>query len=177
MLLRAIACVVLASIVALGVAQDGMKQPAKGPSDSALAALGKLAFLRGTWIAEKDGEYEEETWSAPRGDGLIGCFRWQKGGQTTLHELLSIKAEGGEVVLRLRHFSGVVEPWKSEAEGVPAMRAAEWGEARVLFKNESEVGGIAACEYRCPTPDQLLIDVTFKDAKREALHFVLKRAG
>lgn len=137
--------------------------------------LATLAFLKGTWGGTMNGDPVEETWSAPSADTIIGMFRWQHDGATTMYELLAIKNEPEGPTLRLRHFDAKFEPWKNEAAGVAAMRAAEVSENRVLFKNESDVGGLASCEYHRTNPDTLAITVSFKDAKREPLKFELKK--
>lgn len=178
--------VVLASAAVMGLsagllawgptpAEPEGTKPATAAVDSRLAAL---SFLAGTWVSDHKGQYNEETWSKPHGDGIIGYFRWQQpGGTTTLYELLSIKLEATGPTLRLRHFDKAFEPWKSEANGVPAMAATETAEGRVVFTNASAEGGIASIEYHSPKREQLLVTVKFKDEKRGALKFDFARSN
>ncbi|HRJ50408.1 MAG: hypothetical protein KF787_13295 [Phycisphaeraceae bacterium] len=149
-------------------------EPAVNGVTNADESLQRLAWLRGTWVGNVNADRVEETWSAPAHDSIIGMFRWQSGGRTTLYELLSIKAEEGVPILRLRHFDSVFEPWKSELGGVASLPLAESGDARALFRNTSDVGGIASCEYSLDDGGSLNIAVNFKDPQRPALSFSLR---
>ena len=66
------------------------------------AEVHELAWLSGRWVMEKDGQYVEETWSPAVNDALVGCLRWACKGEVWLYELMSIEAEEGSLVLRLR---------------------------------------------------------------------------
>ncbi|GJQ28500.1 MAG: hypothetical protein HBSAPP03_03840 [Phycisphaerae bacterium] len=143
--------------------------------DAAAPEVAALAFLHGTWRGVMHGDPVEETWSAPSADSIIGMFRWQSEGKTTLWEMLSIKAEDGAAVLRLRHFGPDFAPWKGECDGVAAMKATTVEKSKVVFTNASDVGGLSACTYDA-VGDTLKITVSFKDPQREALKFELKRA-
>jgi hypothetical protein len=72
-----------------------------GPVPATLADAG---FVAGRWVGDEDGAVSEETWSAPAGDAMLGTWRLVASGKTRVVELLSISAEGGTLVLRLRHF-------------------------------------------------------------------------
>lgn len=149
--------------------------PAATASPAAVAQpLEKLTFLEGTWRGTMDGDAVEEIWSAPSGDSLAGIFRWVSSGKTTLYELLSIKAEGDDAVLRLRHFNGKFEPWKGECDGVAALRATKVEPGRVLFENAVVGSDFAACEFLVKG-DVLFITVRFGDPKQPTLEFELMR--
>lgn len=139
-------------------------------------AVKQLAFLKGTWSGTMEGDPVEETWSAPAGDTMIGMFYWQHEGKTTMSEMLSVKAEGDDAVLRLRHFDSKFDPWKGECDGVAGLKATTVESSRVVFTNQTEVGGLASCEYHCTDKETLKVTVSFKDAKREPLKFELKKA-
>lgn len=164
-------------VAALGLFLAMVVQPAEqAPPQTPKVALESLAFLAGAWEGSMEGDPVEETWSRPRGDSIIGMFRWQHAGRTIMWELLTIKAEEAGPTLRLRHFNADVEPWPSEAEGVAAMKATTLEKDRVVFTNESDKGNLASCEYHCPTADRLVITVSFKpEAGRDALKFELRR--
>lgn len=170
-----------------GFAQPAQVQPASMHSAGASVApavvpvaaadpLNKLAFLTGTWRGTVGEDQVEEIWSAPTGDAMVGVFRWISHGKTTLYELLSIKAEGNDAVLRLRHFHGDFEPWKGECDGVAAQKATTIEPSKVIFENATQVGGVAGCDYWVKG-DTLFIKVRFSDANRPALEFELKRVN
>lgn len=162
-------------LVMLGLAQPEAKPKAVGPliMEPSGKGLESLAFLKGTWSGTMEGDRVEETWSAPHGDSIIGMFRWQAGGKTTMWEMLSIKEESGKAVLRLRHFDARFDPWKGETGSVEAMPASETYANRVLFA--AEKGGLKSVEYKSPAKDVLHVSVKFRDEGRPALEFELKR--
>jgi predicted enzyme related to lactoylglutathione lyase len=94
-----------------------------------------LGWLAGTWRLEEGDALLEESWSAPAGDSLVGAFRWQRGGTTTLYELMTIEAEDGELVFRLHHFSRGMRLWEREArEGPLAYPAVRIGSNEAVFE-------------------------------------------
>lgn len=167
---------------ALSIAAGLGRQP-KAPdaaawvNDTTAPEIAPLAFLAGSWSGTMEGDPVEETWSKAKGDTIIGMFRWQSEGKTTMTELLNIKAEDGAAVLRLRHFGADFAPWKGECDGVAALKAGKVEKSKVTFTNSSEIGGVLSCEYETsPAADTLKITVTFKpDRQREPLRFELKR--
>lgn len=171
---------VVGGIVGLGVIGLGVQPEGRGPQtppgkpgETPLAGLG---FLAGTWSGLMEGDPVEETWSAPAGDSIIGMFRWQHEGRTTMWELLSIRAEDGASVLRLRHFGADLTPWKGECDALASCKATTIEKHRVVFTNRTAIGGLAACEYERTPKDTLRVTVSFKpETGREALKFELAR--
>lgn len=141
----------------------------------ALGALSKLAFLQGTWTGLMHGDPVEETWSAPVADGIMGMFRWQAEGKTTMWEMLAITVQDDKPVLRLRHFDAKFEPWKGECESIVPLPASTVEDAKVVFTNSEGKGGLVSCEYELEGRDTLKVTVSFKDPQREALKFELKK--
>lgn len=174
-------------LAVIAITQPAPKQPdapapAQPPVPPATATpasdpecLKPLAWLAGSWTGTMEGDPVEETWSGAMGDSIIGMFRWQHEGKTVLYEMLAIKAEGSTPTLRLRHFDSKFNPWKDELVTIATLPLAESSTSSVLFKNNTNIGGLASCEYR-RTGDTLAITVSFKDDSREALKFTLMRA-
>ena len=168
-----------AMLVGIGIGGGwGQPEPKAKPEGAVVTegkGLDKLAFLKGTWSGKVGDDWVEETWSAPHGDSIIGMFRWQSGGKTTMWEMLSIKEEEGKAVLRLRHFDGKFDPWKNEMGPVEAMPASEVSAGRALFVGAPDgKGGLKNVEYKVQG-DTLEITVRFRDETRAALEFDLKR--
>lgn len=83
-------------------------------ADAQAASVADLDWLAGPWVLERDGSLLEEWWSAPAGNSMVGHFRWIRGGDLWLTELLSLTDETHAVVFRLRHFSAEMRPWESD---------------------------------------------------------------
>jgi len=54
-----------------------------------------LDWFAGHWCAERNGEFIEETWLAPRGDLLLGLSRTVKGARTSSFEYLRVEWTAG----------------------------------------------------------------------------------
>ncbi len=55
----------------------------------------KLDWLTGHWCADRNGDFIEEQWLAPRGDLLLGLSRTVKGATTASFEFLRIEWRDG----------------------------------------------------------------------------------
>jgi hypothetical protein len=71
-----------------------------------------LDWFAGHWCSDRNGEFIEETWLAPRGDLLLGLSRTVKGNKTSSFEYLRVE-------------------W---ANGVPSYVAQPQGQPPVAFK-------------------------------------------
>jgi len=87
---------------------------APGPA----AQVEDMAWLAGHWMGEALGGTAEEIWSAPRGDAMMGMFRLVKDGETVFYELMTILAEDGSLVLRLKHFNADLTGWEEKDDTV-----------------------------------------------------------
>jgi catechol 2,3-dioxygenase-like lactoylglutathione lyase family enzyme len=83
-------------------------------------AIADLAWLSGQWRLERGtddaSETLEETWSPATGDAMTGMFRWMRGDNVWLYELMSIEQTGDELTFHLRHFGRGLRVWDSEFE-------------------------------------------------------------
>lgn len=127
-LVPSVACLVLglSALAARPVASSAPDKPS--PAD--------LAWMTGRWVAEHDGMFFEESWGPPAQDGLVGTFRMAAEGETSMYELMCVEQDrGGPLVLRLRHFSRGLVPWKDDAVGGLPYTLVELGETRAVFEN------------------------------------------
>ncbi len=98
--------------------------------------LDELAWMKGRWIIDGDGQYIEETWGPAREDALVGSLRWARQKKVWLYELMSIEAdEENGLVFRLRHFNRNLEPWTGEKDGPLTYPLLDFSENRVVFEN------------------------------------------
>lgn len=173
-------------LVALALAcTTRAKNPAATPTPAPVAAAPDIhaaAFLAGTWQSDSaEHGFNEESWSAPRGNNMVGTFRWLKpDGTPSLFELITITAEGETLNLRLRHHNAKLEGWKAEVETNKPLELVlkEAGENRLLFaaaEGSTLNNGVASTLYQ-RTGDTLHIEIAFVDPKRQTLAFDLKRA-
>jgi hypothetical protein len=77
---------------------------AAAPPPPATATLADVAFIAGHWVGGDGGDLSEEVWSAPEGDSMMGMWRYVAKGRTRIYEILTLTAEGPNVLLRIRHF-------------------------------------------------------------------------
>jgi hypothetical protein len=99
--------------------------PAADDPAPAAAGLGAVAFLAGVWQHEEDGRFREETWTAPRGDLMLGTNRTVRSGKKTQWEQLRLVAEDGEVTY-----------WASPSGAPPTpFRLVEHAANRAVFAN------------------------------------------
>jgi len=62
------------------------------------AGLDDLAWLAGSWVAERDGGRSEEHYMPPRGGVMPGMHRTVRAGKAPSVEFIRIVEEGGKVV-------------------------------------------------------------------------------
>lgn len=93
-------------------------------NSSARDKLARIGWMQGSWTAAVEGDYLDEFWSPPHDDSMIGMFRWSKKGTLWMCEMLSIVAEGDNIVLRVKHFDRSLVGWeeKDKAITMPLVR-------------------------------------------------------
>jgi len=102
------------------------------------ATLADVAFMAGHWVGGEGGDVSEEVWAAPEGDSMMGMWRYVSKGHAGIFELLTLTAEGPNVVLRIRHFDpklvgreererAVELPLVSKRPGEAVFLGAEYG--------------------------------------------------
>jgi Domain of unknown function (DUF6265) len=96
------------------------------PARGGEGAIGKLAWLAGTWKGQADGIEMEEHWTEPRGGLMLGMHRDLESNKAVFFEFLRIEARGDAVV------------YLASPRGAPAIAfpAVEIGESRVVFENK-----------------------------------------
>lgn len=121
---------------ALRAEDAGRTNSAPVTSDAAARAkLAELAWIAGRWEAGDAENQLEEIWSAPRADAIMGVFRWVRGDKTWMYELLTVTAEGEDVVFRLRHFNSPnLTPWE-EKDGALTYKMVLLEKDKVVFEN------------------------------------------
>ena len=108
-----VVAVAVAVAVTVGFADD---KPAS-EKEKKVPTLEDFAWLTGTWVEDHKGSVLTEVWGAPQGDAMVGHDRWTIRGKTRMYELIAIEQTKEGIVLRLRHFSKGLVPWKAERDG------------------------------------------------------------
>lgn len=92
--MRRLAVTCLVAVVVVGLLPAARAaQPSTTP-----AAIGDLAWLEGTWVAEVNGTRTEERWTPPAGGGMLGTSRTLRGERMVGFEFLRIVARPGGLV-------------------------------------------------------------------------------
>lgn len=98
------------------------------------AKISDVAWISGTWLSKKGEGRLEEVWSEPRGDSMMGMFRWIKKGEVWIYELMTIREEEGTLVFRFRHFGNDMMTWEPKTEPL-TYRLKMLGVRKVVFEN------------------------------------------
>ena len=115
--MRIVAFMIVLSIVALVpmVTADPSAERTNGAFD-----IEDLAWMEGRWVCRQKGDVLEEIWSAPSGDCMMGMFRWMKDDKVWMYELMTIIADGDEIVFRLKHFDRNMVGWEEKDKSISA---------------------------------------------------------
>lgn len=127
-------------------------QAAPGP-----ASLADVAFMAGHWVDASPDALSEEVWTEPSGDSMLGMWRYVGEGHVQIFELLTLKAEAGQVVLRLRHFDAKLVGREERATPLE-LRLVSKKSGEAVFEGP-EVGGSGSrvrLTYRSPDKDSLV---------------------
>ena len=138
------------------------------------ATLADLSWFAGRWIDDAGGNLSEETWTAPSGDSMQGMWRYVVGGKTQIYEILTITAEDGGLVMRLRHFDPKLVGREDKATPV-VLKLVASKERTAAFEGP-EVGGSGLVRLTYSRPADGTLAVTLeKGGKREG--FTFRRAA
>ncbi len=114
---------------------DDKKQEVPAATASALESLQRLKWMHGEWSSKQGGDTLHETWSTPHGDSMMGMFRWIKGDKVWMFELITITADGNDLVFRLKHFDRGMVGWEEKDESLTA-KLTHLSENEVVFDGE-----------------------------------------
>lgn len=140
------------------------------PSNASPAPeIAGLAFLTGQWTAINPNKtVNEETWTAPRGNVLIGSFRQVRlDGDCSFVEMSQIALENGEVILRLRHLHGRMEVPKGR-EDVSLFELVSLDANRVEFRGVGETKDVVSVVYERVSPSELHQSLGFSPESGQA---------
>jgi hypothetical protein len=126
------------------------------PPEPVSATLADVAFMTGHWVDDADSHLSEEIWTEPSGDSMLGMWRYVDKGQARIFELLSLKAEGGLVYLRLRHFDPRFVGREDKAAPVELRLVAKATDSAVFEGPESGGSGRVRLTYRRAGADALV---------------------
>jgi hypothetical protein len=154
--------------VVLLLVQGLSVQAAKG--EPVPATLADVSFMAGHWIGGEAGSVSEEVWSAPEGDSMMGMWRYVAKGRTRIYEILTLTADGPNVVLRIRHFDPKLVAREEKDRAVELPLVAKGPREAVFEGPESGVKGTVRLTYR-GADDGTLAAVLEKEGKKEEFRF------
>ncbi|QDV10092.1 hypothetical protein Poly30_56540 [Planctomycetes bacterium Poly30] len=145
---------------------DGIPIPQTGPVLPRNAAeapeIAGLRFLHGSWIAVNPNKtVNEETWTLPRGNFLMGTFRQIRlDGDCAFVELSQIALEEGEIVLRLRHMHGRLEVPEGRAD-ISQFKLVSLTKDRVEFAGVNAAESVKSVIYERLSATELQQSILF----------------
>ena len=78
-----------------------------------------VSWLAGTWQGRAEGGgCVEETWTAPVAGRMPGFFRWLKGEEVVVYEVLQIREDDGRWLYEFKHFGGDLVGWEKRKDRV-----------------------------------------------------------
>ncbi len=143
-------------------------RPADAPAPVA-ATLADVSFMAGRWVGGEGGDVSEEVWAAPEGDSMMGMWRYVAKGRAGIFELLTLTAEGRNVVLRIRHFDAklVAREDKERAVELPLVSK---GPGQAVFEGP-DYGGKGTVRLTYRGGGDTLTGILEKGGKREEFRF------
>ncbi|HSD66145.1 MAG TPA: DUF6265 family protein [Vicinamibacteria bacterium] len=134
------------------------------------ATLADVAFMAGHWVGGDAGDLSEEVWCAPEGDSMLGMWRYVAKGRARIYELLTLTAEGPNVVLRIRHFDPKLVAREEKDRAVELPLVAK-GPREAVFEGIASNGkGSVRLTYRS-ADDATLTGVLEKEGTKEEFLF------
>lgn len=76
----------------------------------------KLAWFSGIWKGRVGEDDVEEAWTEPQNGSLMGMFRWFRGGNLRLMEMITVGEFDGEIRLKIKHFDAALHSWEAQDE-------------------------------------------------------------
>lgn len=137
------------------------------------ATLAEVAWIAGHWIDDSKGDLSEEVWSAPAGDSMMGMWRYVAKGKVQIFELLSITAEDGGPVFRLRHFDQHLVA-REEKDKPLTLKLISVKDREAAFEGPGQPTGTVRLTYRRPSSDTLSVTLD-KDGAAQVFQFRRKR--
>lgn len=152
-------------------------RPSAAPSLTVSSArVEDLAWLEGTWLSTDAINTEEERWSAPRGDSLVGTFRSFRRGQVWMYELMSITHDHGRLFLWLKHFTRKLASWEEKDE-IVSFALTHIAPNKVVFLNP-KYEDVQRVTYYRPVPETLVVRLKgTKDGEPTLREFQFSRVG
>ncbi len=106
------------------------EEPAGSPVQ-AVAKIEDFAWMAGHWRGDGLGGVCEEVWSESLGGSMIGLFRLVKDGKLVFSEHMTLVAEAGSIVLKVKHFTPEFVAWEDREQAVRfALEESRPGAAR-----------------------------------------------
>jgi len=162
-------------VLPAGLLLAGPLAPRTGGAPPPLpATLADVAFMAGHWVGGDPGDVSEEVWAAPEGDSMMGMWRYVAKGRARIFEVLTLTAEGRNVVLRIRHFDPKLVAREEKDRAVELPLVAKSPNEAVFEGPEYDVKGTVRLTYRRGADDSLT-GVLEKEGMKQEFRFRRRR--
>ncbi|MEM7080519.1 MAG: DUF6265 family protein [Pseudomonadota bacterium] len=132
------------------------------PNAMLAATVDDLAWMTGHWSGALGETLLDETWNAPSGGTIGAIVRTTSAASTNMIELITIREEGGELILMLQQFDADLTPRFAPAQQLK-MTAME---PRSVTFSQAGPGGLKQLIYARPSDTVFQIDVTLTEGPR-----------
>lgn len=148
--------------------------------EEAPAAEPDLAFLTGHWTAQRGRMTMEEHWFPPVHGTTTGMLRMYdpQGNHAMLELLTFIPNERGELIYRMRHFDGMLEPWESEKDGPFEGVVEEHAPGKLVIRTTKNQRDTETMTYEAVAENALRVTIRFNQlSSRETIVIDFTRAN
>ncbi len=100
-----------------------------------------LTFLSGAWQGENGTDIFEEHWTMELQKNMTGMFRWLKGGEIFVYEIMAIVEREEHIHLLLRHFNKDFVGWEEKEKSLIFILAELTGTKALFIKADKPKDG------------------------------------
>jgi len=81
-----------------------------------LADVEDLSWIAGHWKGTVENDEVEEVWTQPSHGSLLGMFRWFRGGEVKVFEIITIANFDDATRMKFKHLDAGLTSWEAQDE-------------------------------------------------------------
>ena len=117
---HALTLLVLISLASVCLSQDYTTKNVMtlGDAQSPEATIDDVSWIQGYWTGAIFGDRFEEIWSPPVNGTMMGSFKHLDGENVNFYELMTLSAQNGQIVMKVKHFHAEFTAWEDKPDYV-----------------------------------------------------------